>query len=348
MAQPTTATERLPGAQAATVPEVPEVPRGVDHRAWSIRRRVLEHTISNGGGYLSQACSAAEIFACLYSGLMRLGPSAGAPVPEGFRATPGEDASVRLLGADYNGRQSDTEDRFLMSPAHYALVLYAALIEAGRLDPAALEDFNHDGSTVEMIGAEHSPGMEATTGSLGQALAVVIGRALARRRRGVTSRLWVLCSDGELQEGEMWESFALASAYHLSEITMLIDANGSQCDGPVNEVLAIEPIAGRLSAFGWEVCEVDGHCPKAIWEAASADHGERPLAVVCRTRPHAGIPSLVSRAPKFHYLRLGPDEAARARADLEACRPDPGGERAGPRLPAEDLSGGAVASRGPA
>ncbi len=292
----------------------------VSERAWRIRSRVLDHTVRNGGGYLSQACSSAEIFATLYSGLMRLGPSTGPPEAAPFDATPGERSAVRLLGASYNGPQRDDLDRFVMSPAHYALVLYATLIETSRLAPISLEQFNQDGSTVEMIGAEHSPGMEATTGSLGQALAVAVGRVLGRRRRGAKSRFWVLLSDGELQEGEMWESFALASAYHLDEITVLVDANGSQCDGPVAEVLPIEPVVERLVAFGWEVREVDGHDPEAIWQAASTLVARRPLAVVCRTSPWHGISSLAQRAPRFHYVRLSVDEARRAVADLEASR----------------------------
>lgn len=296
----------------------------VEERAWRIRSRVLEHTIRNGGGYLSQACSSAEIFAVLYGGLMDLGPSQGPLEPAAFRATPGEDPSVRWLGADYNGAQRDDKDRFIMSPAHYALVLYAALIESGRLGEGALEAFNQDGSTVEMIGAEHSPGMEATTGSLGQALAVAVGRALARRRSGSCSRLWVLLSDGELQIGELWESFEVASAYRLDELTVLVEANGSQCDGPVDDILPIEPIGDRLRAFGWEVRQVDGHDPFALWTAASQRGAAgRPLAVVCRTSPYRGLPSLASRAPKFHYLRLSAEEAAEARADLDRARPRP-------------------------
>jgi len=327
------ASKQTPGATAMTVSTGPleagelgtgSVPAGlVEERAWRIRSRVLEHTIRNGGGYLSQACSSAEIFASLYSGLMDLGPSEGPLEATTFRATPGEDHSVRWLGADYNGAQSDDKDRFIMSPAHYALVLYAALIESGRLGEAALDGFNQDGSTVEMIGAEHSPGMEATTGSLGQGLAVAVGRVLARRRRGACSRLWVLVSDGELQEGELWESCEVASAYRLDELVVLVDANGSQCDGPVDDVLPIEPIVDRLSAFGWEVRQVDGHNPQALLAAAGRRGEGAPLAVVCRTSPYRGLPSLASRAPKFHYLRLSREEASQARNDLDKARPRP-------------------------
>ncbi len=298
----------------------------VAEQAWRIRRRVLEHTIDNGGGYLSQACSSAEIFATLYSVLMNLGAVEGGHQAVAFAGTPGEDGAARTMGARFNGAQDDVHDRFLMSPAHYALVLYAALIEVGRLEPESLKGFNQDGSTVEMIGAEHSPGMEATTGSLGQALAVAVGRALARRRRGATGRIWVLLSDGELQEGETWESLAAASAYELSNLAVLVEANGSQCDGPIASVLGVEPIAEKIASFGWDVREVDGHDAPAIWSAAASMLGgqsgkARPKAIICRTSCWRDMPSLKSHSPKYHYIRLTPDEALAARADLARAEP---------------------------
>lgn len=301
----------------------------VSERAWRIRHRVLEHTIENGGGYLSQACSSAEIFATLYSLCMHLGPVEGDRRAVPFAGTPAEDGATRTMGARFNGAQDDEHDRFLMSPAHYALVLYAALIEVGRLESESLEGFNKDGSTVEMIGAEHSPGMEATTGSLGQALAVGIGRAIARRRRGSRGRIWVLVSDGELQEGETWESFAAASAYGLSNLVVVVEANGSQCDGPIGSVLAIEPITERITSFGWEVREVDGHDPAAIWSAAASmlDNWAatgRPKAIVCRTLCWRDIPSLQSHSPKYHYIRLSEEEGRAAREDLRLAAPQPG------------------------
>ncbi len=306
----------------ALEPPAPEQFDEVAKQAWRIRHRVLEHTIDNGGGYLSQACSSAEIFATLYSVLMNLGAAEGDHRAAAFAGTPGEDGTLRTTGARFNGAQDDVHDRFLMSPAHYALVLYAALIEVGRLEPESLEGFNKDGSTVEMIGAEHSPGMEATTGSLGQALAVGIGRALARRRRGAAGRIWVLLSDGELQEGETWESLTAASAYELSNLVVVVEANGSQCDGPIGTVLGIEPIAEKIASFGWDVREVDGHDVTAIFSAGASLLDEksvplRPKAIICRTCCWRDIPSLQSHAPKYHYIRLTPDEAVAARADLK-------------------------------
>jgi transketolase len=139
------------------------------HAAQGIRRRVLEHTVEANGGYLSQACSSAEILAVLYTHLMRLGPSEGPLIPVPFSGAPGANNPRHVNGGVYNGPKAPHLDRFILSPTHYALALYAALIEAGRLAPEGLAQFNQDGSSVEMIGGEHSPGLEVTGGSFGQA-----------------------------------------------------------------------------------------------------------------------------------------------------------------------------------
>jgi len=148
--------------------------------AQGIRQRVLAHVLANNGGYLSQACSSAELLASLYGNVLNLAPTDGPLHPADFDAVPGPEAP-RISGGIFHGEPGPDLDRLIISPAHYALVVYAALIEAGRLDEAALDQFNKDGSTVEMIGAEHSPGFETTTGSLAQALSTAGGIALGRR-----------------------------------------------------------------------------------------------------------------------------------------------------------------------
>ncbi|MBK5940313.1 transketolase [Halochromatium roseum] len=305
----------------------------VEAVAAGIRRRVLEHTLRNNGGYLSQACSSAEILATLYLRVMRLGPSIAPLIPRAFAGVPSRDNPDAFTGAGYNGPRAPELDRFIFSPVHYALVLYALLIELGRLGPDALAAFNTDGSTVELIGAEHSPGHEVTAGSLGQALSQAGGIALARRLRGETGRVWVFMSDGEFQEGQTWEAFAALAHHCIGNLGVYIDANAQQCDGPMTDVMTIEPLADRLRAFGAEVHEVDGHDSQALaapalarLSAAGADTGatsravtatasmpehpaepaptDRPLVVIARTDPCRGIDLLRKRAPKLHYLRF--------------------------------------------
>jgi len=132
--------------------------RDVEKTAMAVRRRVLEYTLLNNGGYLSQACSSAEILATLYLRALNLGPSIASGVPGLFRGSPGPDIPT-ITGEGHNGDFNDPNlDRLIFSPVHYALVLYSLLVELGRLDIAAFRSYNKDGSTVELIGAEHSPG----------------------------------------------------------------------------------------------------------------------------------------------------------------------------------------------
>jgi transketolase len=279
---------------------------------------VLEHTVSNNGGYLSQACSSAEILATLYTRVMRLGPSVAPPLPPDFAGVPGSRRGIGT-GAGYNGPKAPDLDRFVLSPAHYALVLYATLIEVGRLAPEALARFNQDGSTLEMIGAEHSPGMEVTTGSLGQALSQAAGIAMARRRRGDTGRVWVFMSDGELQEGQTWEALEVLAFYKLDNVGVYVDVNGQQCDGRMERVLAMEPLHAKIESFGARVFRVDGHDVEALAAPASLAPDGRPLVVLADTDPCRGIDLLRERAPYLHYVRFKSEEERQRYAEaLEA------------------------------
>ncbi|MCU0692722.1 MAG: hypothetical protein MUF54_15080 [Polyangiaceae bacterium] len=285
----------------------------IDRVARAVRRRVLDHTLRNQGGYLSQACSSAEILASLYLEVLRLGPSEGPSEPPPFAGVPGPDNPRAGTGAAYNGPRAPELDRFIFSPVHYALVLYAVLIEVGRLAPGALHQFNVDGSTVELIGAEHSPGHEVTAGSLGQAISQAAGIALGRKLKVEAGRVWVFMSDGEFQEGQTWEAFA-ASAYHgLDNLGVYVDVNGQQCDGAMADVMTIEPLADRLRSFGAVVREVNGHDADQLVDASVRRNGERgPLVVLCRTDPCRGIELLRNRAPKLHYVRFSDDAEFRA------------------------------------
>lgn len=270
--------------------------------ARGIRIRVFDHVLRHGEGYLSQALSSSEIFAMLYGRVLDLNPVDGALTPEPFGGVPGAGATYQS-GGRFNGAPGPEQDRFLFSPAHYALVLYAALIEVGRLDPEALDSFNQDGSTVEMIGAEHSPGVETTTGSLGQAISQAAGIALGRRMKGETGRTWVMMSDGEFEEGQVWEGMAFACFHRLDTLRIVVDANGQQCDGLVSDVGSIEPLAQRAEAFGWEARDVDGHSLSALDEAMAAP-SDRPVIVIARTNPTNHLPLYAERAPLLHTLRF--------------------------------------------
>jgi transketolase len=290
----------------------------VEQVARAVRCRVLDHTLRNNGGYLSQACSAAEILATLYLKVMNLGPSEGPKTPRRFAGVPGRDNPDSFTGAEYNGPKAPDLDRFIFSPVHYALVLYSLLIEVDRLGPDALGQFNRDGSTMELIGAEHSPGHEVTAGSLGQAISQAGGIALARKLRGDTGRVWVFMSDGEFQEGQTWEAFAALSYHEIDNLGVYVDVNAQQCDGLMTSVMNVEPLASRLEAFGAAVHEVDGHDPKALAAPAESPHKGKPLVVLARTDPCRDMQLLRQRTPKLHYVRFKSDEERRAYEDALA------------------------------
>jgi transketolase len=290
--------------------------------AHGIRERVLAHTLKNNGGYMSQACSAAELLATLYGAILSLDSLDQPLAPSLFSGVPArgdrnilDSSKINFeTGARFHGEKKPELDRLISSPAHYALVIYAALIESGRLAEDALDFFNKDGSTVEMIGAEHSPGFETTTGSLAQALSQAGGIALGRKLKNESGRTWVFMSDGELQEGQSYEALQAISFYKLNKVRAIVDVNRGQCDGPMESVMSIEPIALRVKAFGWDCVSVDGHDIEAIYKAAMVESG-KPRMILCYTDPVRGLPILSEREPVLHYLRFTSD-AERAKYQL--------------------------------
>ena len=278
--------------------------------AHAIRKRVFLHTMRHNGGYLSQACSAAEIVACLYQDLARLGPSIAPKIPAAFAGTPGKGNQNSFTGSGYHGEYHPEYDRLFISPAHYALIIYAALIEVGRMDEKALDHFNLDGGSVEMIGAEHSPGMEVTNGSLGQCLSIAAGVAFARKRKKDKGVVWVMMSDGELQEGQTWECFAAMHYHKLNNVKIIMDVNAQQCDGAMESVMSVGDPVARLQAFGATVCPVNGHDISAIQAAARTEHKTGPLVILAQTSPFQGMDYLEQRFPRLHYVRFTTSEEA--------------------------------------
>lgn len=289
--------------------------------ARGIRLRVLEHTLNHSGGYLSQACSSAEIFAALYTRILNIEPSQAPMIPPPFPGVPSQDNDQYFTGHLYNGPKAPHLDRFFLSPVQYALVLYAALVEVGRMAPEGLAMFNQDGSTVEMIGAEHSPGHEITAGSLGQALSQVVGICLGRQRKGETGRNWIFMSDGEFQIGQTWEAFEVMHHYQVDNIGIIVDVNGQQADGAMKDVLNIEPIDRRLEAFGARVFRIDGHNLEVLAGAAALEPDGRPTVILAVTDSCRDIPLLEERRPKLHYVRFkGQEEHQRYQAFLETWK----------------------------
>ncbi len=276
--------------------------------ALGIRRRVFEHSMRNNGGYLSQACSAAEQLAWLYNEELNLGDPTLPMIPKPFEGVPSPNNPDYHTGAGYNGPAEPELDRLFIAPAHYALVAYATLIEVGRMAPEGLEMFNKDGSSVEMIGAEHSPGMEVHNGTLGIGFSTAAGLAWGRKKRGETGRTWVFMSDGEVQEGQTWEAIAAASYHNVDNLYAIMDVNRQQCDGAMSSVMDVGDIKAKIEDFGGVAVWVDGHNLDEIREALKTPHRGKPLIILANTSPFRGMPTLQLRFPRLHYVRFKSEE----------------------------------------
>ena len=176
-----------------------------------------------------------------------------------------------------------------------------------------------DGSRIEESPLEGTPGFEITGGSLGQGLSQAVGMALGERIRGSGARVYCLVSDGELQEGQMWEAAMAAGHHRLDNLVLLVDNNRMQADGATADVLDVEPVAEKLGAFGFAARRVDAHSVDEILTAfkESRKTKGRPTGLVCETVPGKGVPSF-EVYEKVHYVRAGPDVWERALEELSA------------------------------
>jgi transketolase len=255
------------------------------HRmARAIRLRAVRMVAPHGFGYLGQALSAAEQFAALYGAVLRPGT-----------------------------------DRVVCSPGHYVIAAFAAAAELGLMDEADLAAYGQNGSPAEAIGTERTPVLDYTCGSLGQGLSAAAGFALSDRLKGRPDvRTFAFISDGELEEGQVWEAAMFAGHHRLSRLTVLVDANNSQVDGPVDGITTLEPIADKWRAFGWDAADLDGHDADGVAAAlARAAGASRPQVLVCRTSTRHGLACLPPDADG-HFIKLPPELAARAVAELTA------------------------------
>jgi transketolase len=248
--------------------------------ALRIRLRAVRMVAPQGFGYLGQALSSAEQVAAVFAA-----------------ARPGV-------------------DRLVCSPGHYVIGPFAAAAELGLLSDEAAAGYGQNGSPVEAIGTERSPVFDYTCGSLGQGLSAALGFALSDRLRGSGARIFTMVSDGELEEGQVWEAALFAAHHRLGRLVVLLDANNSQVDGPVDSITTLEPIAAKWSAFGWHVQDLDGHDPGALTTAlAAAVREDRPSILVCRTSTVHGLDCLPPDADG-HFIKLPPELAAAAEREL--------------------------------
>jgi transketolase len=268
----------------------------LERRAWNIRRHAILMGEVQGQGYIAQALDIADVLAVAYFHAMRYRPD----------------------DPDWEGR-----DRFLLSNGHYAIALYAALIEAGIIPEDELETYGSDESRLPMSGmASYTPGMEMSGGSLGLGLSIAVGKCLGLKRKGSASYVYTLFSDGELDEGSVWEAIMSAAHYKLDNLIAVVDVNNQQADGPSTKVMGFEPLTEKLQAFGWFTQRVDGNdlpAVRAAFDAAKAQTG-RPSMIIADTLMGKGVPFLEARE-KNHFIRVEAHEWQLALAALDERKP---------------------------
>lgn len=263
-------------------------------RAWAIRRYALQMAEVQGQGYVGQALGVADVLAVSY-----------------FHAM-----TYRADDPDWEGR-----DRFYLSIGHYAIALYAALIEAGVLPEDEIGTYGMDDSRMPMSGmAAYTPGMEITGGSLGHGLGIAVGAALGLKRKRSEAFVYNMLSDGELGEGSTWEAVMSAVQWKLDNLIAIVDFNNQQADGPSMAALATAEEAPKWAAFGWYAQEVDGNDLDALaaaFDRARSHAAAVPRVIICRTKMCKGIPFLEERE-STHFIRVEADEWAKAIAILDA------------------------------
>ena len=245
-------------------------------------------------GHLDSSLSAADIVAALY---------------------------YRVLRHDPQNREWRERDRFVLCKGHAAPIQYAALAEHGYFPHKDLMGLRQIGSHLQgHPDMTRTPGVEVSTGSLGQGLSMCVGICLGLRLDGLheTAHVFGVLSDGDIQEGETWEGAAAAAHYKVPNLTAIVDYNHLQTDGTTEEVMDTGDVRAKFEAFGWDSIEIDGHDMAAIVEALERSRGlERPAAIVCQTKKGRGVSFMEDRFG-FHGKPPSQEQATEALEELEA------------------------------
>ncbi len=261
-------------------------------KAKTIRREIITSTTAAGSGHPTSSLSGVEIAVGLYFG--------------------------GVLRYDPKNPHWPQRDRFILSKGHAAPLLYAVLAEAGYFSKDLLPTLRKLGSPLEgHPNMRRLPGVEASTGSLGQGLSIGCGHALATRLDGYDSRVYVLLGDGEVEEGQVWEAVMAAHKFKLDNLVAIVDQNGYQQTGATVEVMDLRPLAPKWEAFGWFAQEINGHDLNAVlgaYQKARETKG-KPSVIVAKTVKGYPITNIL-HDPNHHGKPLTADEEKKALAAL--------------------------------
>ncbi len=259
-----------------------------------VRQGVIEGTFCAKSGHPGGSLSAADVLTYLYFKRMRIDPSR----PD-----------------------MEDRDRFVLSKGHAAPALYSVLAQRGFFDPEELKTLRHIGSRLQgHPNMNLTPGVDMSTGSLGQGVSTAAGMALGAKLKGSDVRVYALLGDGELQEGQVWEAMMFAAHNKLDNLVVMVDNNNLQIDGPITEVMSPYPIDEKLAAFGLFVQTVDGHdfdALEAAFDRAEQEKG-RPSAIVLRTVKGKGV-SFMENQVGWHGKAPDAEQYAAAMEELNAA-----------------------------
>lgn len=260
-----------------------------------IRRDIVVATTAAGSGHPSSSLSMVELCTALFFG--------------------------GVLRYDPDNPQDPDRDRFILSKGHAAPGLYSVLAEAGYFPTEDLVTLRKIGSPLEgHPNMNRLPGVEASTGSLGQGLSIGVGHALAARLDGRDSRVYVIVGDGESGEGQLWEAVMYAGNHALDNLTCIVDHNGYQQTGAVADIQPLDPLTQKYEAFGWAAREIDGHSLDEVTEAFDWVLGVegRPQAIIARTVKGKGVSLLEADPGNWHGKPIPPEEEAKALEEIGA------------------------------
>jgi transketolase len=268
----------------------------LENIARRLRRNIVTSTTRAGSGHPSTSLSMVELVTVLYFG--------------------------GVLRYDPNSPHDPDRDRFILSKGHGAPGLYAVLAEAGYFPVRELDRLRKLGSMLEgHPNMRRVPGVEASTGSLGQGLSIGIGQALAARLDNRDYRVYVMTGDGEVEQGQVWEAAMYAGNHSVDNLTLILDHNAFQQTDAVNKIQRLDPLTDKLDDFGWAAREIDGHDLDAVAGAFAWARGveRKPQAIVARTIKGKGVSLLEAHPEKWHGKPIPKDEEGKALEEIGAA-----------------------------
>lgn len=265
----------------------------LEQKAVELRKTVLTMIYKAQSGHPGGSLSAADIMTALY-----------------FHA----------LNVDPHNPKWEDRDRFVLSKGHVCPVLYSALIMRGFIDKSAVDTLRKQGSILQgHPDMKRCPGVEISTGSLGQGISCAVGMAIAGKRDHKDYMVYTLLGDGECNEGQVWEAAQAANKYRLDNLVVIVDNNRLQNDGPAEQVMPTEDLERKFAAFGFETTRIDGHKMEEIvmaLDTMKVDRNQKPKCIVCNTVKGRGV-SFMENVPKWHGVAPDDEEYAQAMREVE-------------------------------